>query len=351
MIIRRIFAFTFLSVAVVFGCLSTYQTLNFKNQSNRLLTTFDGAYTCFHRVLQTYSAKASGIDNQHVSSNFINNTESCLTELKEVTQNLGIEDLDVLVTGLIDKVYWFHRSEDMQNAFTSGESFERSSGQSEIFAEIEELFEEVLGAVNSKKSELKHNLWFDYIEIVFVILLFALIFFTPVKKVLVEKEVSRVVENVVKKEVFAPQPKPVLKKTTNKSVIVDIIRNRSAELMNLSCPLEIKGVRKVNIDSYSEIELKEEVNTALDYLITSSLHTSGTVNLNFTDNDKGLKVSFENKSYCPLVLSKKSRIQKIKLDDGTIVGLKYESTLSRKKKELISLKKGKKKDLVKELMN
>ena len=54
----------------------------------------------------------------------------------------------------------------MQNAFTSGESFERSSGQSEIFAEIEELFEEVLGAVNSKKSELKHNLWFDYIEVV-----------------------------------------------------------------------------------------------------------------------------------------------------------------------------------------
>ena len=67
--------------------------------------------------------------------------------------------------------------------------------------------------------------------------------------------------------------------------------------------------------------------------------------------EKGLKVSFENKSYCPLVLSEKSKIQKIKLDDGTIVGLKYESTLSRKKKELISLKKGKKKDLVKELMN
>ena len=83
---------------------------------------------------------------------------------------------------------------------------------------------------------------------------------------------------------FAPQPKPTLKKTTNKSVIVDIIRNRSAELMNLSCPLDIKGVRKVNIDSYSEVELKEEVNTALDYLITSSLYTSGAVNLNITDD-------------------------------------------------------------------
>ena len=349
MIVRRLFAIAFFISALTFGFVSSYKMIGFKNQSSSLLNSFDGAYTCFHRVLQTYSAKAASLDNFHVSSKFIDNTENCLNDLKKVSANLGIEDLDLLVTSLIDKVYWFHRSEDMQNAFTADESFDRASGSSEVFTEIESVFDEVLTAINEKKSEMKHSLWFDYIEIICVVLLFSLIFFSPVRRVIVEKEIEKVVE---KTPVVQADPIIAKRKTTNKNIFIDVIRGRSRELMNLSCPLEIKGVRKLDLKSYNNDELKNGLNSVLDYLVTSHLGGRISAFLKFNQEDKGIKIFFENKSFCLLSPSKNSPVEQIKLDDGTIVGIRYELFIAKvKKKELVSLKKGKKKDLLKELVN
>ena len=79
----------------------------------------DGAQTCFLRVNQSYSARMIGLESSYLEKDFLNQTENCFNDLKEIADsNKKITDVLDLVEDVSDQVYWFHRQQDFENPFT-----------------------------------------------------------------------------------------------------------------------------------------------------------------------------------------------------------------------------------------
>ena len=115
----------------------------------------DGAQTCFLRVNQSYSARMIGLESSYLKKDFLNQTENCFNDLKEIVQsNKKMTNILDLVEDISDQVYWFHRQQDFENPFTGSEDGSEESGYKEIvtskFKRIETLNESI--TLNIKKA-------------------------------------------------------------------------------------------------------------------------------------------------------------------------------------------------------
>jgi len=376
----------------------------FKNSSiiSSFNTMLDGAQTCFLRVNQSYSARMIGLESAYLKKDFLSQTESCFTELKQlISKNESLIKLSELTESISDEVYWFHRQQDFENPFTETESGGSDDYQGIItgkFKKIEKLHEVIVDNIKERRDILlKKQSSSLPLKVLFILVLTSTLIFllklflqrqsmrSSTTKFLSRDNIKDSIAVDLSAEQYLQQSSVDTKTSEETSVFQEekkeklssevpgvkpshnygielgsIIRELTPLFFNLNTSINFGGVQSLKFSSEVNFS-KEAIKEFLRLIIRFSLGGKYPVQIEFSKFKKGsdqqLKVSATNTNFC-LYLDRDlkdsiSGLKEIVTHDNIVLGFCLESSFEDKLKtsNLNSVFVGQKKDLLKKIKN
>ena len=363
-------------------------------------TMLDGAQTCFLRVNQSYSARMIGLESAYLKKDFLSQTESCFTELKQlISKNKSLIKLNELTESISDEVYWFHRQQDFENPFTETENGGSDNYQGIItgkFKKIEKLHEVIVDNIKERRESLlkKQSSSFP-LKVLFILVLTSTLIF--LLKLFLQRQSMRSstsklesrddikdsigvdlcadqylqqspvdTKSPEKRSIFQEEKKESLssealgaKPSHNYGIeLGNIIRELTPLFFNLNTSINFGGVQSLKFSSEVNFS-KEAIKEFLRLISRFSLGGKYPVQVEFSKFKKGsdqqLKVSATNTNFC-LYLDRDikdsiSGLKEIVTHDNIVLGFCLESSFEDRLKtsNLNSVFVGQKKDLLKKI--
>lgn len=183
--------FVLMTLAVLAISAVSFQIIQYKNNSVQVSTVQSGIHTCFHRVMQSYSAAMMGLErSQYLSSSFLNSTEQCFAEVqrqfeKITTQGVSSTQVSALnksLNNMSSRLYWMQAEfidtsiDDLVMKLESGVVIDQISSR---FQTIERLQRQALGEARAMNSSIAS--WTSRLQLTAIFLAFFLVTFSLVE--------------------------------------------------------------------------------------------------------------------------------------------------------------------------
>ena len=405
------YALILLSVALVAsGAFLAKKELSSSNRLSMFNSMLDGVQTCFLRVNQSYSARMIGLESSYLKKTFLDNTEKCFEELNNIAKkNKKFTEVLDLSQDLSDQVYWFHRQQNFENPFTSGEELSDSPEYKEVvtskFKRIENLNETISSKIKQEREQLLQGrskdfflkVSFIFIALLLITLLIRLLAVSRKRKesddqketsfkkqedstsfpqtsvnfgenddsIEVEESINLAKENEDELYSGASEIKPINQRKIKEEFfdygdeLKAIIKNLSPLFFNLNSSLNFNGLEKLKYKSRVEFNKKD----VQDFLQLISRFASGgkypiqvDVNRQKNEDTFQLKINAVNTNYC-LYLDKDIKnsiveIKEIVTHDHIVLGFELCKTFKdnmKSSKKLNSIFVGQKKQLIEKI--
>ena len=366
----------------------------------------DGISTCFSRLQKSYIAKMVGtINSDYLTKNFFKNTEECFSEAifyMEDNLNTVLENALMSLNSLSTDVHWFHRILENTTQMTTEASGQISS-ISTHFNKLEKMKEQLITTLNNFQNS--NAAQADKIKVFFLVLIG--IFFLVVTSTLILRRRKPLNEKLLspqklkkrpsikteqikqknpplpikKKEKPSQSPKikqvgPKLDRIPLESILTEVIGLHSSKIFGLGIKTDF------NIDEGLKVyAMKETLEQTFYYLLSYFLNASPSpefISISGGNTGKNISISIFSsehqfdedilndpfKSKHPEFRIAKTFLEELQgtltlknttKHDGNNVGATFQVTLKSArpkpppKKRLAQIKKGKKRDIAKQI--